>query len=117
MIDTQYRQGLADVKGIRCLPDAGEKVANYSYFPILIESDYPISRDELYQKLKDQGIFARRYFYPLISDFPMYRGMPSAQRDNLPVANDAALKVLCLPIYPGLQKGELDYIVDLIRLN
>jgi dTDP-4-amino-4,6-dideoxygalactose transaminase len=117
IIDAQYRQGLADIKGIRCLPDAGEKVANYSYFPILIEADYPISRDELYQKLKDQGIFARRYFYPLISDFPMYRGMPSAQRDNLPVANDAALKVLCLPIYPGLQKGELDYIVDLIRLN
>jgi dTDP-4-amino-4,6-dideoxygalactose transaminase len=117
IIDAQYRQGLADIKGIRCLPDAGEKVANYSYFPILIEADYPISRDELYQKLKGQGIFSRRYFYPLISDFPMYRGMPSAHRDNLPVANDAAFKVLCLPIYPGLQKDELGRIVELIRIN
>ncbi len=115
MIDAQYRQGLADVKGIRCLPDAGEKVANYSYFPILIEADYPISRDELYQKLKDQGIFARRYFYPLISDLPMYRGMPSAHRDNLPVANDAAFKVLCLPIYPALSNEEQTRVVEAIK--
>jgi dTDP-4-amino-4,6-dideoxygalactose transaminase len=117
MLDAQYRQALADVKGIRCLPDAGEKIANYSYFPILVGANYPISRDELYQKLKDQGIFARRYFYPLITDFPMYRGMLSAHRDNLPVANDAAFKVLCLPIYPNLEQEELERIVNLIRVN
>lgn len=116
-IDESYRELLNDVKGIHCVKEAGQAVANYSYFPILVDANYPISRDELYQKLKDQGIFARRYFYPLITDFPMYRGMPSAHRDNLPVAKDAAFKVLCLPIYPGLEQNELERIVNLIRIN
>jgi dTDP-4-amino-4,6-dideoxygalactose transaminase len=116
-IDATYRELLKDIKGIRCVQNAGETIASYSYFPILVDVDYPISRDDLYQKLKDQGIFARRYFYPLISDFPMYRGLPSAHRDNLPVANDAAFKVLCLPIYPALQQYEQEQIIDLIRVN
>ncbi|NOT64914.1 MAG: DegT/DnrJ/EryC1/StrS family aminotransferase [Methylotenera sp.] len=114
-IDESYRKLLKGVKGVRCVQEAGQAVANYSYFPILIDVDYPISRDALYQKLKDQGVFARRYFYPLITDFPMYRGMSSAHRDNLPMATDAAFKVLCLPIYPELLQSELNYIVDLIR--
>jgi len=114
-IDLAYRTQLAGVKGIQCLGDAGEAESNHSYFPILVQSDYPLIRDALYQKLKDQGIFARRYFYPLISDFPMYRSMPSAQRDNLPVAADASDKVLCLPIYPNLQPDEQQRVVNLIR--
>lgn len=114
-IDTVYRQGLVDVKGIRCLNDAGEAVANYAYFPILVQPDFHLSRDALYQKLKDNNIHARRYFYPLISDFPMYRSMPSAQRSNLPVAVDAAAKVLCLPIYPDLQPQEQQRVIDIIQ--
>lgn len=114
-IDNVYRQQLAGIRGIDCLGDAGEKVANYSYFPILVQSDYPLSRDQLYQKLKDQGINTRRYFYPLISDFPMYRGLPSARRDNLTVAAEAAEKVLCLPIYPALQLHEQQSIIDIIK--
>ena len=90
------------MQGIRCLKGAGEQVANYAYFSILVDDDYPISRDALYQKLKDNGIHPRRYFYPLISDFPMYRGLPSAHRENLPVATRAAQQILCLPIYPDL---------------
>jgi len=102
---------------MRCLNDAGEKVANYSYFPILVEADYPISRDILYQKLKDQGIHARRYFYPLISDFPMYRGLHSAQRNNLPVASEVAQRVLCLPIYPALNPEDQRRIIEVILEN
>lgn len=113
-IDTTYRELLKNVEGINCLLSAGEKVANYSYFPILVEAQYPISRNALYQKLKDQNIYARRYFYPLISDFPMYRGLPSARRENLPVATDVAFKVLCLPIYPELTNDILQRIVNLI---
>ncbi|MEQ1838234.1 MAG: DegT/DnrJ/EryC1/StrS family aminotransferase [Candidatus Nitrotoga sp.] len=90
----------------------GEKV---TYFPILIQPDYPNSRDGLYQKLKDQGIFARRYFYPLISYFPMYRGMTSAAPSNLPVAKRASDQVICLPIYPALQLSEVDQIIEMIR--
>ena len=114
-IDSAYREQLSNVKGIHCLNDAGEQAPNHSYFPILVQSDYPLSREALYQKLKDHSIYARRYFYPLISDFPMYRSMPSAQRDNLPVAADAAAKVLCLPIYPALRNEEQQRVIDIIR--
>ena len=114
-IDAAYRLALRDVPGIRCLQDAGETVANYSYFPVLVEAGYPLSRDALYEKLKNNNIFARRYFYPLITDFPMYRGMPSAHCDNLPVATAAAQKVLCLPIYPALTAEDMQQVVHVIQ--
>lgn len=114
-IDLAYRELLKDIKGISCVGDAGKAVVNYSYFPILVGSDYPLSRDELYQELKENNVFARRYFYPLISDFPMYRGMPSAHKDNLPIACRVAEKVLCLPIYPTLTQVEQEKIVGIIR--
>lgn len=113
-IDAHYRAALAEVKGIYPLPVAGTKVANHAYFPILVQPDYPLSRDALYQKLCDNGIYARRYFYPLISDFPMYRGMPSAAHANLPVARKVAEQVICLPIYPALSNEQVDSIVELI---
>lgn len=116
-IDATYRVGLKSVKGIRCLIDAGEKVANFSYFPIMIGADYPISRDDLYQKLKDQGIHARRYFYPLISDFSMYRGLPTAHRDNLPIASEVAQRILCLPIYPALSSEDQQRIIKILLEN
>ncbi len=114
-IDVEYRLQFGRIKGVRCLNDAGESVSNYAYFPILVQPDYPLSRDALYEKLKEAGIHGRRYFYPLISDFPMYRGMPSAQRSNLPVAADASDKVLCLPIYPALQAPDQQRVIDIIR--
>lgn len=116
-IDHTYRELLKEVKGITCLQDAGETVANYSYFPILVEPSYPLSRDDLYQKLKDNNIFARRYFFPLISEFPMYRGMRSAERSNLPVASSAAERVICLPIFPALKADDQRRVIDLIREN
>lgn len=114
-IDTAYRERLKGVKGIRCLKDVGEKVANYAYFPILVNEDYPITRDDLYEKLKVNGVYARRYFYPLISDFPMYRDLPSASKENLPVATAAAQQILCLPIYPDLEMSVVNEISILIR--
>ena len=113
-IDGEYRERLKSVRGVHCLNDAGEKVANYAYFPILVQPNYPISRDDLYQRLKDHGIHPRRYFYPLISDFPMYRGLPSSHRENLPVATAAAQQVLCLPIYPDLDMSVVDEIIRFI---
>lgn len=114
VIDAAYRERLNDIGGIHCLDIGSEKVANFAYFPILVGPDYPISRDALYQKLKDNGIHARRYFYPLISDFPMYRGLSSASEVNLPVATAAASQVLCLPIYPDLELTVVDEISSLI---
>jgi len=114
LIDNAYRSRLSSIKGIHCLEDAGETRANYAYFPILVRPEYPLSRDELNQMLRDHGIFPRRYFYPLISEFPMYRGLPSAHRDNLAVASAAALQVLCLPMYPDLPMASLEEIANLI---
>lgn len=113
-IDARYREGLAGVKGIYCLQDAGEKVANYAYFPILVRPEYPMTREALYQKLRDNGIYARRYFYPLISDFPMYRGLPSAVQSNLPVASKASSEVICLPIYPDLGFNDISHVIKII---
>jgi len=113
-IDATYREQLRGVRGIRCLPDADKYLANYAYFPILLDGDYPVSRDALYQDLKDHNIHPRRYFYPLISDFPMYRGLSSALRNNLPVATRAAEQVLCLPISTALGQTDLDRIVRVI---
>lgn len=115
-IDELYRQQLKGIKGITLVETAGQKVANYSYFPVLIEPEYPLTRDELYLKLKENNIFARRYFYPLISEFSMYRGMASAKRDNLPVANITAEKVICLPIYPALTNEDIGRITEIIRV-
>ncbi|HQQ62998.1 MAG TPA: DegT/DnrJ/EryC1/StrS family aminotransferase [Pseudomonadales bacterium] len=114
-INDLYHGYLSGIKGIRIVEEVGQTVANYSYFPILVEANYSLSRDELYQKLKDNNVHGRRYFYPLISEFPMYRGMNSAHRDNLPAANAISAKVLCLPIYPALTNAEVLHISNIIR--
>lgn len=113
-IDSRYRAGLAEVQGIRCLEAGGQAFSNFAYFPILVEPNYPLSRDALYQHLKDHQIHGRRYFYPLISDFPMYRSLSSAARANLPVAAETAARVICLPIYPALADADVDRVVALI---
>jgi len=114
-IDQFYRQELKEVSGIRMVDGTGQTTANHSYFPILVDANFPLSRDALYQKLKDHGIFARRYFYPLISEFPMYRGMSSAHRSNLPIANDVAEQVICLPIYPSLSIEQLSRVTAILQ--
>ncbi|MBU1237819.1 MAG: DegT/DnrJ/EryC1/StrS family aminotransferase [Gammaproteobacteria bacterium] len=114
-IDARYRQRLAGAAGIDCLGGGPDDVTNSSYFPIMVRPEFPLSRDALYAKLQDNGIYARRYFFPLISDLPMYRGLPSANGANLPVAKRAAEQVICLPIYPDLAPEQVDFIADLIR--
>src|SRR5262245_31681586 len=109
-----YRKRLKDVKGIHFLQDASEHVANYGYFPILVQPEYPLSRDALHRKMVGNGIHTRRYFYPLISDFPMYRGLPSAVHSNLPVACKVAGEVICLPIYAALNDEEVDSVIRII---
>jgi dTDP-4-amino-4,6-dideoxygalactose transaminase len=110
-----YRQSLDGVPGIRVVRPSPAKRSNYGYFPILVGDEYPLSRDGLYTKLKEHSIFARRYFYPLLSTLPMYCNLPSATPMNLPVATDIAARVLCLPIYPGLAAEDAERVANLIR--
>lgn len=114
LIDRRYRKNLSAISGIHCLETDGEVVANFAYFPILVRPEFRMDRDAMFQLLRDHGIFARRYFYPLISEFPMYRNIASATRENLPVAFEAASQVICLPIYPDLDFAQVDRITSLI---
>jgi dTDP-4-amino-4,6-dideoxygalactose transaminase len=82
---------------------------------MLVDDDFPMTRDALYEKLKLHGVFSRRYFYPLISSFPMYQHLPSATPENLPKATRAANQILCLPIYPDLKPEEQSRAVEIIR--
>lgn len=113
-IDKRYRAALANIPGIHFLPLPPDATANASYFPIFVGADYPLGRDALYQMLKDEGFNGRRYFYPLISDLPMYRALPSAGDENLPNSRQIADRVICLPIYPALANAEVDAIAAII---
>ena len=114
LIHERYCMALEDVKGISLYKHNSNADSNYSYFPILVEDDYPLSRDELYEKLKENNILSRRYFYPLISNMPMYRGLQSAAVEQLPHANNIANKVLCLPIFSGIQVSDQNFILDIV---
>ena len=113
-IDKLYRENLAQVSGITCIDNLSATVKNYSYFPVLVGDEYPLSRDDLYLKLKEVGIYARRYFYPLISDFRFYNQFPSSDKNNLPAASVLAEQVLCLPIYADLDLSAVKEIAQFI---
>jgi len=110
-----YKKSLSNVEGVKIIDGEAGIELTYSYFPIFIdENAYGKTRDELYEELKKHNIFGRRYFYPLISQFPTYRGLPSSKPDNLPVANKIADQVICLPIYPELQQDSIKLICGII---
>ena len=111
----QYRQAFQNVKGIRFFNDMIGVKHNYSYFPIFINAEeYGMTRDELYFKLRDHNILGRRYFYPLISTFSTYSGLPSASPDNLPNATRIANEVICLPMHHELTTDDINRIIELI---
>ena len=111
----RYREALRNVKGIRFFDDMPGVRHNYSYFPVFVNAEeYGMTRDELYFKMKGQGILGRRYFYPLISTFSTYRGLPSAAPENLPVATRVANQVICLPMHHQLNDQDIHRILDLI---
>lgn len=115
VIAQTYRYGLKSIKGISYLNDGQAVKHNYSYFPIFVdEKEYGMTRDELYFKLKENNIFGRRYFYPLISNFSTYRALESAQINNLPIANKVAEQVICLPIYGDLELKDVEKVVNFI---
>lgn len=109
-----YRKRLEAIPGVTPVPQHPEASSNNSYFPVLIDHPYPRTRDQLYQHLRENKILSRRYFYPLISEFPMYKDLPSSAAENLPVAHSIANRILCLPIYPNLTLSEANHIIDLV---
>ena len=110
-----YRDALRNVDGISFWDDMPGVRHNYSYFPIFVDAKkYGMTRDELYMKMKDQGVWGRRYFYPLISEFSTYRGLESSRPENLPNAHMMADTVICLPMHHALREEEINRIIDCI---
>jgi len=115
-VANKYRTYLSDIPGIRFMSDTPNVKNNYSYFPIFINAkEFGMTRDELYCKMKNNNIFGRRYFYPLISTFPTYRGLESASPNNLPIATNIANSVICLPMYHTLTKDDILKVVNVIH--
>lgn len=111
----RYREALRNVSGVRFFDDMPGVKHNYSYFPVFINAEeYGMTRDELYFKMKEQGVLGRRYFYPLISNFSTYRGLPSATPENLPVATKIANEVICLPMHHALSEKDIQRILNTI---
>ncbi|MFO1468943.1 MAG: DegT/DnrJ/EryC1/StrS family aminotransferase [Steroidobacteraceae bacterium] len=114
-IDGIYRRRLSGITGVRCLGGGHDPQGNHAYFPVLIQDDFPVTRDALYTRFRESDIHARRYFFPLISSFPMYRHLPSADPKHLPVAEDAARRVLCLPIFPDMTDVQIERVLRVIE--
>ncbi|MBD5196188.1 MAG: DegT/DnrJ/EryC1/StrS family aminotransferase [Bacteroides sp.] len=112
----RYREALADIEGIKVFDDIQGVRNNYSYFPILVNAEkYGRSRNELYFDMQKEGVFGRRYFYPLISDFSTYKGLASSTKENLPNAYRITESVLCLPMHHALTEKDLERIISTIR--
>lgn len=115
-VAVKYREALRDIEGITFFDDMPGVKHNYSYFPIFINSGkYGMTRDELYEKMKSQGVLGRRYFYPLISEFTTYRGLPSSNPDNLPQAHKMANTVICLPMHHALSDEDVRRVLDCLK--
>lgn len=111
-----YNRELKNINGINLLELPINVDSNYSYFPIFVDKEiYGTSRDELYEKLKANNIYGRRYFYPLISAFEPYSKQISARKQNLSIANRIAEEVICLPLHHELNKEDVDRIIGIIR--
>lgn len=110
-----YRDQLKELPGLSFMEDINGVKHIYPYFPVFIDEEkFGMSRDALYEKLKENNIHGRRYFYPLISNFPTYRSLPSSGTENLPIATKLSDQVICLPIYPELKVSELQSVLKII---
>ena len=107
-----YRSRLKDKKGIVIFDGLDNSTRNYAYFPILVTDEYKMSRDELYDKLKGNNIYTRKYFYPVTSDQACFKN----KYRNIEISNarHIAKQVLTLPIFEGMTKGNIDRVVDII---
>lgn len=114
-ISKRYREELEAIPGLSFLPEPKLALCNHAYMPVLIGAQAVISRDDLYEKLKSQQIFSRRYFFPLISEFPMYRQLPSADPARLPQAIALSRQVLCLPMSASLESSDQDRVIRAIK--
>jgi len=109
----EYRKILSNVKGIKLCPEFEQVDSNYAYFPVVFDG-YKYTRDEIFEKLGEAGITARKYFYPLTNDFACYKNEPFGGKEKTPIAAFIADRVLCLPMFAGLKAEDVNRICDII---
>ncbi|MCB0283068.1 MAG: DegT/DnrJ/EryC1/StrS family aminotransferase [Calditrichaeota bacterium] len=110
-----YREKLADISGLKLFYDLPGVKHNYSYFPVLVDAnEFGLSRNEVYDILRKKNIYARKYFYPLISSLPDYKKLPTASAEHLPVSNKIAGQVLCLPLFGALDLKDVEQISKIL---
>lgn len=111
-----YRREFRDVEGLETV-DVPENVKNsQQYMVVRIDADkFGVARDEVYSYLREFNVYSRKYFYPLISNYPCYKQLPSAGEEALPVAAMVSQEVLCLPFYGDLKDDEVHRICELIK--
>ena len=107
----RYRENLAGLPGIKLCPEQPGVQSNYAYFPVVFTGEF--DRDMAAGKLADQGIIARKYFYPLLNDCEAY----GFRGHETPVAKDISERVLTLPLYPELSMEDVDRICNILREN
>lgn len=108
-----YRSRLEGVEGIKLSIIQKDVESNYAYFPVVFDG-YKYTRNEIFEKLVEVGIGARKYFYPLTNSFECYRNYPTAGAEKTPIAQHIALRVLTLPLYADLSLKDVDRICDVI---
>lgn len=114
-IADRYIELLSGMEGISFITSGPQVDYNHAYFPIFVDAAaFGRTRDDLYAYLKTYNYLCRRYFYPLISSFNMYKSLPGAEPGNLPVAKKVAEEVLCLPIFPDLNLTHVDNVAEII---
>ena len=109
----RYRSRLEGVEGIKLSAIQNDVESNYAYFPVVFDG-YKYTRNEVFEKLSEVGIGARKYFFPLTNSFECYRNYPTAGTEKTPIAQHMALRVLTLPLYADLPLDEVDRICDVI---
>jgi len=115
VVRTKYMDEISKIDGIK-IPLMPAKASNsYQYFPIVIEKEYPLTRNELYERFKEQNILTRKYFYPACSDYEPYKKLKSSNAKNLPVTNEIKEKVLCLPFYGDLTEENINKIIRILK--
>ena len=109
----RYREKLKGIMGITLGKENPDVTPNYAYFPVVFDG-YRYTRDEVFERLKEQGITARKYFYPLTNSFDCYKGRPGFDPDKTPIAKHIAERVLTLPLYADLALEDVERICDVI---
>ena len=110
-----YVEQLSEIQGIKLMITPPDLDYNYSYFPILVKSGFPLTRDELFICFQEENIFPRKYFYPLITDFSLYKGYKILSKHKIPNARKIADSVICLPLYPDLNEDDVSRVCEVIK--